>query len=230
MKKLFVLSVVTVILCFVLQAEAANLLTVTINETTPEKTQDLLIEVFTGKNFTIDEVNPYNITFMKNFGDGFWTAARINKVKCNIIPRDGNIKLMVSQIESINGIVQRPRGIEHLIPLVAEVKHLLDGTPVDDVKNEAIDQLPGSGNERERKLGLTIGESGTVTDVTKDGMANGKIFIGDRLFEINGMSLADMDVTAIRSYIANKWGAGSSLVIMVEHEGERKIITLKKTL
>ena len=226
MKKLFLSF--ALIMLVALSADAANILTVTILETTPEKTQDALIEVFTGKNFTIDEVNPYNVSFMKNFGDGFWTAARLNKIKCNIIPRDGNIKLMVSQIESINGVITRPRGIDHLVPLIAEVKHLLDGTPISAIANEAVDQLPGSGNERERQLGLTIGESGTITDVASDGAANGNIFIGDRLIEINGMTLADMDVAAIRSYIANKWGAGSSLVMLVEHEGEKKIITLKK--
>ena len=82
---------------------------------------------------------------------------------------------------------------------------------------------------KERQLGLTIGESGTVTNVAKDGAANGKIFIGDRLIEINGITLADMDITAIRSYIANKWGAGSSLVMVIEHDNEKKIVTLKKT-
>lgn len=226
MRKAFLALILAVF--FVQAASAANILTVTIRETTPEKTQDALIEVFTGKNFTIDEVTPYNVSFTKNFGDGFWTAARLNKIKCNIIPRDGNIKLMVSQIENINGVVSRPRGVDHLMPLIAEVKTLLDGTPIDTIKNEAVDQLPGSGNDREHKLGLTVGDAGLLTDVAKDGAASGKIFIGDRLLEINGMDLTTMDAEAIRSYIANKWGAGSSLVMLVEHEGDKKMITLKK--
>lgn len=220
---------VAIILFFVTSANAAKLYVVTINDVKTEKVQDTLIEIFTGKNFTIGDVDPYKVTFIKSFTHGLLEITRMNTVKCNVIARDGNVKLMVTQHEIIGGQTLRQRSIDHLIPMIVEAKNVLDGTPISAIANEAVDQLPGSGNEREHQLGLTIGESATVTNVAKDGAANGKIFIGDRLIEINGITLADMDITAIRSYIANKWGAGSSLVMVIEHDNEKKIVTLKKT-
>ena len=226
MKKL--LATLALILTLTSAASAATIFTTTIMDVSPEEVQDTLIEVFTGKNFSIGEVTQYTVTFQKAFGDGFWTASRLNTVKCNIIPRDGNVKLIVSQVDEINGVVKRNRGISHLVPIVSEVKHVLDGTPIDDVQNEAVDQLPGSGNEREKELGLVLGENGGVIEVKPGSAAHGKIAAGDAILEINGMSLSGMDRDAVKTYIANKWGSGASLIMLVQHDGEKNFVSLKK--
>ena len=226
MKKLF--TTLALILAISSTASAASLYTTTIMDVTPEQVQDALIEIFTGKNFTIDEVTPYTISFQKSFGDGFFEPTKLNTVKCNLIERDGNVRLMVSQMEIIGGRAMRKRSIDHLVPLLSEVKHVLDGTPVDDVRNEAVNQLPGSGNEREKELGLVLGENGGVIDVKPGSAAHGKIAIGDAILEINGMSLNGMDRDAVKTYIANKWGSGASLIMLVQHNGEKDFVTLKK--
>lgn len=226
MKKL--LTTLALILALSSTASAASLYTTTIMDVTPEQVQDTLIEIFTGKNFIIDEVTPYMVSFQKSFGDGVFLATKLNTIKCNLIERDGNVRLMVTQMELIGGQTMRQRSIDHLIPMLSEVKHVLDGTPVEEVRNEAVNQLPGSGNEREKELGLVLGENGEVTDVKSGSVAHGKIAAGDTILEINGMSLNGMDREAVKTYIANKWGSGASLVMLVLHDGEKDFVTVKK--
>ena len=226
MKKL--LTTLALIFALASTASAASLYTTTIMDVSAAQVQDALIEIFTGKNFTIDEVTPYMVSFQKSFGDGFFEPTKLNTVKGNLIERDGNVRLMVSQMEIIAGRTMRKRSIDHLVPLLSEVKHVLDGTPVDEVRNEAVNQLPGSGNEREKELGLVLGENGGVIDVKPGSAAHGKISIGDAILEINGMSLNGMDREAVKTYIANKWGSGASLVMLVQHDGEKDFVTVKK--
>lgn len=226
MKKL--LTTLALILALASTASAASLYTTTIMDVSAAQVQDALIEIFTGKNFIIDEVTPYMVSFQKSFGDGFFEPTKLNTVKCNLIERDGNVRLMVSQMEIIAGRTMRKRSIDHLIPMLSEVKHVLDGTPVEEVRNEAVNQLPGSGNEREKELGLVLGENGGVIDVKPGSAAHGKIAIGDAILEINGMSLNGMDRDAVKTYIANKWGSGASLIMLVQHNGEKDFVTIKK--
>ena len=76
--------------------------------------------------------------------------------------------------------------------------------------------------------GLVLGENGGVIDVKPGSAAHGKIAIGDAILEINGMSLNGMDREAVKTYIANKWGSGASLVMLVQHDGEKDFVTVKK--
>ncbi len=238
MKK--ILIVIALILTFTSTAFAAAIYTTTIKDCTVEKVQDVLIEVMTGKNFVVNEVTPYKMTFDKNFGDGFWSAAQNTTVRFNLLARDGNIKMMVSETEKISngwgGFFERKRSIDQLIPIIKEVRSSIDHTPKDAITNEAVDQLPGSGNEREKKLGLTLtdkdGENVYKVKAVEPGSASSdaKIFINDKILEINGRVLSSLDKDSVNSYIANKWGAGASLVMLIEHEGEQKLITLKKEL
>lgn len=71
-------------------------------------------------------------------------------------------------------------------------------------------------------------ENGGVIDVKPGSAAHGKIAIGDAILEINGMSLNGMDREAVKTYIANKWGSGASLIMLVQHDGEKNFVTLKK--
>ena len=151
---------IAMLLIFVSTSFAAAIYTTTIKDCSVEQVQDVLIEIMTGKNFVVNEVTPHKLTFDKNFGDGFWTAAQNTTVRFNLLERDGNIKMMVSETEKISngwgGFFERKRSIDHLIPIIKEVRNSIDNTPKDEIINEAVDQQPGSGNEREKKLGLTL--------------------------------------------------------------------------
>ena len=231
---------IAMLLIFVSTSFAAAIYTTTIKDCSVEQVQDVLIEIMTGKNFVINEVTPYKITFDKNFGDGFWTAAQNTTVRFNLLERDGNIKMMVSETEKISngwgGFFERKRSIDHLIPIIKEVRNSIDNTPKDEIINEAVDQQPGSGNEREKKLGLTLTDKDDQNvyrvKSVEPGSASSeaKIIINDKILEINGRALSSMDKEAVTSYIANKWASGASFILLIEHEGEQRLVTIKKEL
>lgn len=220
------------LLIFTPQLHAAALYITTIRECTPEQVTDTLIEVMTGKNFIINEVTPYRVTFNKSFPQGLGGYSHQNVI-FNLIDRDGNVKMMVSQLELI-GVVIRQRSIDHMIPIIKEVRNSIDGTPLDAISNEAINQLPGSGNEREKKLGITISNKGPdglykIVNVDPGSAADdASLSINDTILEINGRVLSEYDKKAVDSYISNKWGSGASLIILISHDGEQKMITLRK--
>ncbi|HPJ26977.1 MAG TPA: PDZ domain-containing protein [Synergistaceae bacterium] len=214
---------------------AASLYTVTINDTNAQTVQDAAIEIMTGKNFTIDEITPYKAVFTKSFGDGFWTATRICYVLFNFVERDGNVKLMVSETEK-TGQVERKRGVDHLIPLVKKIKSAVDGTPEESVMNEAKNQLPGSGNEREKSLGLKLTkgspqnqEFAKILAVDPGSLAaEAGILALDILEEINGRTTKDMTLNAINSYLANKMASKSSIMIVISRGEEKKLLILNQ--
>lgn len=81
---------------------------------------------------------------------------------------------------------------------------------------------------KEKELGLVIGEDGSVVETVPGSEAHEKIIVGDVILEINGMSINGMDHDAIKTYIADKWDSGASLIVLVQRSGEKKYITLKK--
>lgn len=228
-----ILSMCLIVL-FSATALAASLYITTIQEANIEQVQDALIEVMTGKNFTINEVTPHKVTFNKNFGDGIFIATTEQTVIFNLISRDGNVKMMVTQTEIAQGVWKRQRSIDHLVPIIKDIRNAIDGTPHDLIRNEAVNQLPGAGNEREKTLGIVISEKDAqgkfrVEKVTPGSYAAEKqIAAGDILLEINGRSTENYDKSALESYIANKWGQGASLVFAFDRAGDIKVVTLKR--
>ncbi|MBQ0055786.1 MAG: PDZ domain-containing protein [Synergistaceae bacterium] len=216
-----------IILCFTLPAHAESMYTVTVNNVSLKQVQDAVIEVFTGKNFNLDDVSDYRIVMTKAFGDGFWVASRKCFVRCNTIARDGNVKMTFTEEEGDNGAYRR-RSIDHLIPIINEVKSVLDGTPKNIIKNEAVNQLPGSGNEREKALGIRLAENNKVAEIVAASAAQDKIFPGDLIVEIDGISVENMDTKSLETYISNKWGNSKSLTFTIDHEGKKNIIVLTK--
>lgn len=235
-----ILIVILFLLMFTSTSFASAIYTTTIKDCNVERVQDVLIEIMTGKNFVVNEVTPYKITFDKNFGDGFWVVAQNTTVRYNLLARDGNVKMMVSETEKISngwgGFFERKRSIDQLVPIIKDVKNSIDHTPKDRIENEAVDQLPGSGNEREKKLGLTLTHRDTqniyrVKSVEPGSVSlEAEIMINDKVLEVNGRVLSSLDEESVNSYIANKWGAGSSLIILIEHEGEQRLVTLQKEM
>ncbi|MDR3166026.1 MAG: hypothetical protein LBU13_10665 [Synergistaceae bacterium] len=64
-------------------AWGAKLFTTTIQDTTVEQVRDVSLEYMMEKNFAIDRMEDYTITFTKGFGDGFWWYAQNMIVKDN---------------------------------------------------------------------------------------------------------------------------------------------------
>jgi len=223
--KLF-LAVGVICAVFAVPAFAESMYVVTIKNADVKKVQDVLIEVFTGKNFNLDDVSNYRVVFTKGFGDGFWVASRKCLVKCNTLERDGNVRLVVTEEEV--GAGYRRRSIDHLVPFIKEVKHAVDGTAIEAITNEAQNQLPESGNVREKTLGLKVSDDQKVLDVAAGSASQGKIFVGDRILEIDGVSAESMKKDSMTTYLNNKWGAGKSITFTVEHEGKKSFVTISK--
>ena len=92
MKKLLMVPLIVIILLISTQAFAASIFTTTIRDCTSQQVEDTLIEIMTGKNFVVNEVTPYKITFDKNFGDGFWVAAQIQQSGSTCLPEMETLK------------------------------------------------------------------------------------------------------------------------------------------
>jgi membrane-associated protease RseP (regulator of RpoE activity) len=213
-------------------ALSATLYTTTIRETTIPRVQDVILEVMMGKNFYIDEVDPNKVIVGKNFGDGIWVPTTFCKVKFNLLERDGNVKVMVTQTDTV-GVVSRQRPIDHLIPFIQEIKNTIDGTPVSQIASEAVNQLPGSGNVREKALGIRLGaklENGfiAIKEVDSASMAaDAGLAPGDLIVDVNGRPSKDFDVNALQSYLANKSAQKSTIFLTYSRGGKEHLVTLK---
>ena len=236
MRKLFIVLIVLFSLVTCAHAnEGGKIYVVTINDCTVEQVQDVIVDKMTSRNFTIVEMTPYKITFQKDFQTLGYSQYF---PQYNLIARDNNVKIIVTMqhhVQTIFGAQGIMRwNVTNLIPIIKEIKSTIDGTPIDNIKNNAVNQLPEAGNTPEKPLGILIfdkaeGEPARIREIKPGSDAAEKgLSAGDFIVEINGITLADMDSTAIRSYLANKWGAGASLVMLADHEGERKVVTLKK--
>lgn len=232
MKKLILLCTILAIWLTSNAVYAESVYITTIKDTDTITVQDAAIEIMTGKNFTIEEITPYKAVFFKGFGDGFWTTSKLCYVNLAFVERDGNVKVIVSETEKFGAII-RKRSINHLIPLVKQIKHAVDGTPENMVENEAVDQLPGSGNQREKALGLVfddnIGDNGIkILSIEPGSLAEeNEILALDILSEINGREIIDMTPSAVKSYLANKMAAKSSIMLVVIRGIDKKLFTIK---
>lgn len=220
------------LIIFSVPALAATIYTTTVNETTIPIVQDVILEIMMGKNFYIDEVDANKVIVGKNFGDGIWVPTTFCKVKFNLLERDGNVKMMVTQTDT-TGIVSRQRPVDHLIPFIQEIKNKIDGTPVSQISSEAVNQLPGSGNVRERALGIHLGtklENGyiIIKDVDPASIASEAGLIpGDLIVEVNGRKSSSFDVNSLKSYLANKSAQKSSILLIYSRGGQENLVTLK---
>ena len=230
MKK-FTLLVLMFVL-FSTPARAATIYTTTINETTIARVQDVILEIMMGKNFYIDDVDANKVIVGKNFGDGIWVPTTFCRVKFNLLERDGNVKMMVTQTDTL-GVVSRQRPIDHLVPFFQEIKNTIDGTPLTQISSEAVNQLPGSGNVREKALGIKLGtplENGyiVIKDVDSASMAaDAGLVPGDLIVEVNGRPSKDFDVNALQSYLANKSAQKSAIFLVYKRNGKENLVTLK---
>ena len=232
MKRLLLLCTILAMLLTSSLVYAESVYITTMKDTNTTTVQDAAIEIMTGKNFTIEEITPYKAVFFKGFGDGFWIPSELCYVNFAFVERDGNVKVIVSETEKCEGITYQ-RSINHLVPLIKQIRHAVDGTPEEMVENEAVDQLPGSGNKREKALGLVLddkmGDKGIkILSVDPGSLAeeNGILAL-DILSEINGRETMGLTPSAVKSYLANKMASKSSIMLIVCRGNDKKLFTIK---
>lgn len=210
-------------------AGADALYTVTLRNVTVAQTQDVILDVMTNHKFTIEDVDPYRITFMKTFSDVFMGGARVTRSKFNLLQRDDNVKMIVSQVDDL-GTMRQARSIDHLIPYIKEIKNRLDGTPLDQIVNETNDGAAPTRPKIET-LGIVMGER-TPRGVAIQAVAEGSraetagLTAGDIVTEINGRSVADFQPQALQQFIEEKDGAKGTLYVGFLRDGTLKLAVI----
>lgn len=198
--------------------------------TTIETVRDESIDYMTDKNFSLDRVEDYTVTFNKGLGDGFWIASRNMIVKFNTLQRGENVRLIVTQFEdSPQAMRKGQRQIDHLIPLIKEIRHNIDGTPLDEIENEAKDQQTPGDEEKAKpapKSGVKFNGS-TIESLEPKGVARkAGLQVGDVILEVNAKPVSaegDSLVQILDKGLAD----GRSIIIIYERDGSQNIVTLK---
>ena len=220
MKKFALTALLVMTICGT--AVGAQIFTTTIQNTTVQKVREISLVYMVGENFAIDRVDDYTMTFTKGFGDVFWGTQRNMTVRFNVLQTERNVKLIVTQFEnSPQMLIYGQREIEHLIPLIREIRHSIDGTPLDQIVNEATNQRPSAPPVKSSGLSfdglkITIVEPGGIA-------AQAGLKPGDKILGINGRPadenmLQDIDV---------RLAARRTVMIEYERDGERDLATLR---
>ena len=229
MKKILFVALFVLLGCNA--AWGAQVFVTTVQSTDIRQVQDVSIEYMMGRNFAVDRVEEYTLTFTKGFGDGFWLASRNMVVKFNMLARDGNVKLMVTQFEnSPQAWLSGQRAIEHLIPLIRNIRHSIDGTPQDQIENEAVNQGADDSDTSPNKQKAVV-KSGlsfdglNVKSVEAGGIAEkAGLKAGDRIVEINARPADEKTLKDLDTRLAS----GRSVMVVYEREGKKDVATLKK--
>jgi len=225
------------ILFIVVPANAeSRMYTTTIKDTTIPTVQEAIINVFTPNGFAVTDIGPNKINLNKTFGDGFFLAIRNRTITLAMFPLGEDVKLMVTQSELQQGmlIMKLQNSIDHLIPLIKSVRNRVHGTPLDLIVNETVNIDGSSEMAKIKEIGFVLfnrDQDGhfVFTKVDADGCAKGVgIEQEDTLLEVNGRTFAGVEKREVESYINEKWVDGVSLVMLVVHEGNQKLITLKR--
>lgn len=234
MKK--IISAFFILLCFLLLVTGANaasrMYTTTIRDTTIPTVQEAIINIFSSKGFAVTDIGPNKIALNKTFGDGFFLAIRNRTITFTMFPREKDVRVMVTQSELNQGIVRLQNSIDHLIPLIKTVRNQIDGTPLDLIENESVNNDDVS--PKEKKHGIVINDKDAegfyrIQSIERmSGAENAKLSVNDAIIEINGRVMSDYNKEEIITYIDNKWQEGSSLIMLISRDGEQKMITLRK--
>ena len=218
------------LLFLVTPALAANLFTTTVMDTTVQEVQDVILEIMTRENFTIDEVDENKVVVGKQGAPMLFAPPVFSRVKFNMLPRDGNIKLLVTQVDSA-GSQSQQRSIDHLIPLIREIRNRIDGTPREKISNETVTAAGGTGGQK--ALGIRLGEKNgegyiVIARVeTGSKAAEAGLAAGDILVEVNGRSAKEFQVKDLQSYLETKWSQKASILAVYSREGKTNLAAIK---
>lgn len=231
--KIFFMSLCFVLLLISAAAATSRMYTTTIRDTTIPAVQETIINIFSSKGFAVTDIGSNKIDLNKTFGDGFFLAIRNRTITFTMFPREEDVRVMVTQSELNQGIVRLQNSIDHLVPLIKTVRNSIDGTPIDMIENETVLD-DGTKDPKEIKMGIEVTDKGTdglyrIKSIERGSGAEGaKLAVDDAIVEINGRSMSEYKKREVELYMLDKWGAGSSLVMLISRDGEQKMITLRK--
>lgn len=212
---------------------AAKLFTTTILGTTVQQVQDVIIEVMTRENYTLEEVDDNKVIMGKQGPSVLFMPGPYSRVRFNILPRDGNIRLMVNQVDS-QGPQSMQQTVAHLVPLIREIRNRLDGTPKEQITNETATTTSGPVAPAGKSLGIRLGEKNgegfIVIERVEPGSKAAEAGLNklDILLEVNGRSTKEFDVKGLQAYLEEKWGQRASILLIYSREGETEIATIKE--
>jgi Trypsin-like serine proteases, typically periplasmic, contain C-terminal PDZ domain len=145
------LAVATILACialcsFVLSstpAHAKQLFVTTIHDTDLYTVQEVAVHCMKERGFAPDRVEERLMTFRKRFDDAFWLGSRNMVVKFDTKQDGPDVVLMVTQYEDNPHAHARGRmAIDHLAPIIRDIRHSVDGTPLNRIYNEAATGAP----------------------------------------------------------------------------------------
>lgn len=212
---------------------AAKLFTTTIMGTTIQQVQDVIIEVMTREKYTLEEVDDNKVLLGKQGPSVLFIPGPYSRVRFNILPRDGNIKLMVNQIDS-QGPQSQQQTVAHLVPLIREIRNRIDGTPKEQIMNETVTAAGGTAAPAGKTLGIRLGEKNSegfiVIEKVEPGSKAAEAGLArlDIILEVNGRSTKEFDVKGLQSYLEEKWGQRASILVIYSRDGKTELATIKE--
>ena len=217
------------------RAEAdTGFITTIITSKEPEEVTDLLVEKMIENDFTIDELKSLSLRLKKNGYNKNFSVKTIRTIDISVKPEYNKIQYFVTAFEDsargkfING------NIDDIIPIMKDFKNKMDGTPIDQIKNEADPFVSGNWEKYIQKLGLTIdknapgGKYRIKAIEPKSGAGDAKLVKNDIILEVNGQKIEEIETASINSYLAGLWRSGEPFELLILHKGEEKTVTLKR--
>lgn len=214
-------------------AGASTLFTTTIMGATIQEVQDAIIGVMTREKFTLEEVDDNKVVMGRQGPSVLFMPGAYSRVRFNMLPRDGNIKLLVNQVDS-QGPQSQQRPIAALVPLIKEIRNKVDGTPKDQVTNETAAASAASGTPKGKTLGIVLGSKNAEGFIVIDKVeAGGKgaetgLAARDVIMEVNGRSTKDFDAGSLKAYLEEKWSQKASIILVYSREGKTDLVTIKE--
>lgn len=197
-------------------ADAQSVYVMTLEELTIQEAQDGIRDFMFAKNFSLDVESPHALIFSKRFPQMFTTNRRT--VRFNFQTREEGTRVLVSG------------AINQLGPLLKEMKHQLDATPRNQIRNEAINQMPGFLNKSPLILGIVIRQKDNhgvaVIDEVKE--FSWAMDVGlkpkDLILEIDGKPTAQYSIPWIRSLLGGLYEGSTNFTLKIERDGRKGLV------
>ena len=204
------------LLFFVHSANAQSVYVMTLTDISIEEAQDGVRDFMFAKNFSLDAEFPHTLIFSKRFPQLFGTHRRA--VRFNFQLRENGTRVLISG------------AINQLGPILKEMRHQIDSTPRHQIRNEAINQMPGFLNKSPLILGIVIRHK------NRDGFAvinevrelSWALDVGlkpnDLILEIDGNPTTQNSIPWIRSLLAGLYEGNTSFTLKIERDGRKGIV------
>lgn len=214
-------------------AGASMLFTTTIMGAAVQEVQDAIIAVMTREKYTLEEVDDNKVVMGRQGASVLFMPGAYSRVRFNMLPRDGNIRLLVNQVDS-QGPQSQQRPISALVPLIREIRNKVDGTPMDQITNETATASAGTEIPKGKTLGIVLGAKNTEGFIVIERVETGSkgaetgLAAQDVMLEVNGRSTKDFEPGSLKAYLEEKWSQKASIIVVYSREGKTDLVTIKE--